>query len=61
MAGYVSEATQFINQYKKDHPDTDKLQREGRERLWDKQIDLEIEKQFEAARVPQKAYVYYNK
>ncbi|CAM5181474.1 hypothetical protein OURE66S_00662 [Oligella ureolytica] len=28
MASYVSEATQFINQYKKDHPDTEKRQRE---------------------------------
>ena len=41
MASYVSEATQFINQYKKDHPDTEKRQREGRLLLWDKEIDLE--------------------
>ena len=40
MASYVSEVTQFINQYKKDHPNTEKRQREGRGLLWDKEIDL---------------------
>ena len=61
MAGYVSEVTQFINQYKKDHPDTEKRQFEGRSRLWDKDIDLELQEQYKAARVPQKPYVYHNK
>ena len=61
MASYVSEVTQFINQYKKDHPNTEKRQREGRGLLWDKEIDLELQEQDKAARVPQKPYVYHNK
>ncbi|NLA51061.1 MAG: DUF3460 family protein [Alcaligenaceae bacterium] len=61
MAGYVSEVTQFINQYKKEHPDTEKRQVEGRLLLWDKDIDLELQEQYKAARVPQKPYVYHNK
>ncbi len=61
MASYVSEVTQFINQYKKDHPDTEKRQREGRGLLCDKEIDLELQEQYKTARVPQKPYVYHNK
>ncbi|MDO5668114.1 MAG: DUF3460 family protein [Alcaligenaceae bacterium] len=61
MGSYVSEVTQFIKQYKKDHPETEQRQREGRHRLWDKKIDLEMQEQYKAARVPQKPYVYHNK
>ncbi|MDY0271006.1 MAG: DUF3460 family protein [Advenella sp.] len=55
---YESDITQFINAYKTTHPDTEKRQREGRSLLWDKQQDAEQLKQFKAARVPQKPYVY---
>lgn len=61
MASYVSEVTQFINQYKKDNPDTEKRQLEGRALLWDKEIDLEQQEQYKSAQVPQKPYVYHNK
>jgi hypothetical protein len=61
MGSYVSELTQFINQFKKDNPNTEQEQREGRLRLWDKKIDLEMQEQYKAARVPQKPYVYHNK
>lgn len=61
MGSYVSDVTQFIKQYKKDHPETEQKQREGRLRLWDKVIDLELQEQYKSARVPQKPYVYYNK
>ncbi len=56
---YQSEITQFINQYKAQHPDTEARQRDGRARLWDKQIDVQDQDGFRAARVPQEPYVYY--
>ncbi|MBB5214683.1 DUF3460 family protein [Parapusillimonas granuli] len=55
---YESEITQFIKKYKAEHPDTEARQREGRSRLWDKQIDPECQEGYRAARVPQKPYVY---
>lgn len=61
MGSYVSDVTQFIKQYKKDNPDTEQRQREGRALLWDREIDQEQQEQYKAARVPQKPYVYYNK
>lgn len=56
---YESEITQFLNQYKKQHPETESKQRQGRGRLWDKPIDPELEEGFEEANVPQPPYVYY--
>lgn len=56
---YESEITQFLNQYKKQHPETDANQRQGRGRLWDKYIDPELEEGYQDANVPQPPYVYY--
>ncbi|GAA0233513.1 DUF3460 family protein [Castellaniella daejeonensis] len=58
---YTSELTQFLNQYKTEHPDTETRQRAGRARLWDKDLDPELQENFRAARVPQDPYVYYQK
>ena len=55
---YESEITQFLNQYKKNQPDTEQHQREGRARLWDKQIDAELQEGYRSAKVPQRPYVY---
>ncbi len=55
---YESEATLFLKQYKKDHPETMQKQLEGRARLWDKEVDTEQQDQYKAARVYQKPYVY---
>ena len=55
---YESEITQFLKQYKQQHPDVEQRQREGRARLWDKNLDAEIQEQFKAGRVQQKPYVY---
>ncbi len=55
---FESDVTQFLNKYKTEHPDTEARQREGRGRLWDKQIDPELHEGYRAARVPQKPYVY---
>lgn len=58
---FTSELTQFITQYKADHPDTDARQQAGRFRLWDKELDAEQQDGFRAAKVAQDPYVYYQK
>lgn len=55
---YESEITRFLKQYKQQHPDIEQRQREGRARLWDKNLDPEQQEQFKAGRVQQKPYVY---
>ena len=57
-ADYESDTTQFIKQLKASKPELEAQQRQGRALLWDKQIDRDIQKEFGAARVPQKPYVY---
>lgn len=56
---YESEITQFIKQYKDQHPDAEARQREGRHRLWDKHIDTELQEGYRQARIAQAPYVYY--
>lgn len=58
MAHYESDVTKLIQQYKNQHPDTEHRQREGRARLWDKNLDAELQEGFKQARVPLKPYVY---
>jgi hypothetical protein len=55
---YVSEAQAFIQQLKADKPTLEAEQRSGRGLLWDKTIDRQHQAEFQAARVPQKPYVY---
>ena len=55
---YESDTTQFIKQLKAQKPELEAQQRQGRELLWDKQLDRETLAQFKAARVAQKPYVY---
>jgi len=55
---YTSDATQFIEQLKATRPEIEAGQRQGRALLWDKNVDREAQQQAEAARVPQKPYVY---
>ena len=55
---YQSETTQFLHQLKTSRPELTKEQREGRALLWDKQVDLQAQKDYRAARVAQKPYVY---
>ncbi len=55
---YASDATQFIDQLKTAQPQLEAEQRQGRALLWDKQVDREFQRQAEASRVPQGAYVY---
>lgn len=55
---YKSDATQFIDQLKTQHPDMEARQRAGRALLWDKAVDRNAWSQYRQARVPQKPYVY---
>ncbi|MDR2129454.1 MAG: DUF3460 family protein [Burkholderiaceae bacterium] len=55
---YTSEATDFLSRLKRDKPHLDDQQTRGRALLWDKPIDRDLQAGFQAARVPQKAYVY---
>ena len=55
---YQSEITQFITQLKQQKPDLEVRQRQGRELLWDKPVDRQAWREYRAAQVPQKPYVY---
>jgi hypothetical protein len=55
---YKSEATQFIDQLKVAEPSLEASQRAGRALLWDKTVDRKAVQASNAARVPQKPYVY---
>ncbi len=55
---YQSDTTQFINQLKKDKPELDVQQRQGRALLWDKQVDYRAWEEYDEARMAQQPYVY---
>lgn len=55
---YESDATQFILQLKKDHPQLDAQQRAGRALLWDKPVDRRLWQEYDEGKVPQQPYVY---
>ncbi|MEZ5644380.1 MAG: DUF3460 family protein [Burkholderiaceae bacterium] len=55
---YTSDATDFIESLKANRPELEQEQQRGRALLWDKQIDRDFQTETEAARVPQKPYVY---
>lgn len=56
---YESNATQFINQLKADKPALDAQQQQGRALLWDKDVSAEVWQDYDAGRVAQKSYVYF--
>jgi len=61
MAQYESDITRFMRELKEKKPDLERRQREGRAIFWDKQLDLDELKRWQASRVPQQGYVYQNK
>jgi len=58
LKNYESEITLFLKDLKKQRPYLEGQQKEGRSRLWDKNIDTEITEGFEEGTVAQKPYVY---
>ena len=55
---YRSDVTQFIEQLKEQKPDLEAQQRAGRAIWWDKHVDREAWREWRAAEVAQKPYVY---
>jgi hypothetical protein len=60
MALYTSELTQFLQTLQANQPDLAQAQVAGRALLWDKTQDREFQAGIAAAKVPQKAYVYFS-
>jgi hypothetical protein len=58
---YTSDATDFIEQMRKQKPNLEAEQRAGRALLWDKAIDRDAQADFEAGTVAQQPYVYQTK
>lgn len=58
MARYESDVTLFLKDLKKEDPQIEKGQRDGRARLWDKAQDLRLQREFKEATVAQNPYVY---
>jgi hypothetical protein len=59
MAIYESELTGFLRTLKKQHPEIDEQQREGRALWWDRKSDPEDVDRWEKARPERTSYVYY--
>ena len=55
---YQSEVTQFIEQLKSKDPALEAKQRQGRDLLWDKEVNRSDWSEYREAQVEQKAYVY---
>ena len=55
---YKSEVTQFIEQLKSKDPALEAKQRQGRDLLWDKEVNRSDWSDYRDAQVEQKAYVY---
>ncbi len=58
MAEYESDITRFLRELKQKTPDLERKQREGRALLWDRELDAEQLRRWQASNVPQKPYVY---
>ncbi len=55
---YQSEVTQFIEQLKSKDPALEAKQRQGRDLLWDKEVNRSDWSDYREAQVEQKPYVY---
>ncbi len=58
MAMYESDFTRFMNEFLDKNPHIDEERRRFRLTWWDKKVDLDEQKRFNAAKVKQKPYVY---
>ncbi|HQW39118.1 MAG TPA: DUF3460 family protein [Usitatibacteraceae bacterium] len=57
--GYESEATRFLRELHASHPELRELRSRNRATWWDRPQDAELQRERDAARVPQGAYVYF--
>lgn len=58
---YVSELTQFLEEFKAANPELEQAQRDGRALLWERKTDDAFNAAAQAANVPQQPYVYQPK
>jgi Protein of unknown function (DUF3460) len=58
---YKSEATQFIEGLKRQDLTLEARQRQGRQLLWDRELDRDLLASADASRVAQQPYVYQTK
>ena len=58
---YKSDVTQFIESLKQRAPQLEERQRQGRNLLWDKDIDRQAQAEYRDAQVAQQPYVYQTK
>lgn len=56
---YESELTGFLRSLKQSRPQIEAKQREGRALWWDRRPDPDEQQRWQASRVRQSAYVYY--
>jgi len=57
---YQSDTTQFIHRLREQKPGLEERQLQGRNLLWDKDVDRELLGDLHASKIRQKAYVYYS-
>lgn len=57
---HTSDVTQFLDELKSKRPSLEAEQQAGRALLWDKRIDRTAQSDFQGAKVPQPAYVYFS-
>lgn len=55
---YQSDVTLFIEKLKTDKPTLEAEQRAGRALLWDKNVNRELQAEYQEGTVPQQPYVY---
>lgn len=58
MKAYESDFTRFMREFLNQHPEEIQEQRRGRALWWDKPQQVEEQKAYREARVPQKPYYY---
>jgi hypothetical protein len=58
---YKSEVSQFIDSLKRADPSLEERQRQGRQLLWDRELDRDLLASGRESRVPQQPYVYQTK
>lgn len=57
---YESEITKFIREFLDKHPEVVEKQRQNRATWWDRPQSLKEQEALKVAKVPKKAYEYYN-
>lgn len=59
MAEYESETTQFLRDLMKKHPELEAQQRDNRATWWDRKLDADEQRRFQAAEETKPAYAYF--